>query len=71
MTDMENVTIVIAGIGGYGNTVLKNMLPNLSAWGITLVGAVDPAWEKAPLWPELEAMGVPHFDSLEEFTLDL
>ena len=67
MTDMENVTVVIAGIGGYGNTVLKNMLPNLSAWGITLVGAVDPAWEKAPLWPELEAMGVPHFDSLEEF----
>ena len=67
MTDMKNVTVVIAGIGGYGNTILKNMLPNLEKWGITLVGAVDPAWEKAPLWPELEKLGVPHFDSLESF----
>lgn len=67
MTDMKNVTVVIAGIGGYGNTVLKNLLPNLDNWGITLVGAADPAWERAPLWPELEKLGVPHFDSLEAF----
>lgn len=67
MTDMKNVTVVIVGIGGYGNTILKNMLPNLDTWGITLVGAVDPAWEKAPLWPELRKLSVPHFDTLEAF----
>lgn len=70
MTDMKNVTVVIAGIGGYGNTILKNMLPNLEKWGITLAGAVDPAWQAAPLWPELEKLGVPHFDSLESFYAD-
>lgn len=64
---MKEVTVVIAGIGGYGNTILKNLLPRLKDWGIRLVGAVDPAWEAAPLWPELERLGVPHFDSLEEF----
>ncbi len=67
MTDMKKVTVVMVGIGGYGNTVLKNMLPNLEKWGITLAGAVDPAWEKAPLWQELEKLEVPHFDSLAEF----
>ena len=64
---MKEVTVVIAGIGGYGNTILKNMLPNLQKWGIRLVGAADPGWAAAPLWPELEQLGVPHFDSLEEF----
>ena len=67
MTDMKKVTVVIAGIGGYGNTVLKNLLPNLDKWGITLAGVADPAWDKAPLWPELEKLGVPHFDSPEGF----
>lgn len=67
MIDMKTVTVVIAGIGGYGNTILKNMLPKLEDWHIRLVGAVDPAWESAPLWPELAALGVPHFDSLEAF----
>ena len=67
MTDMKNVTVVIAGIGGYGGTVLKNLLPKLEDWGITLVGAVDPAWAASPYWPELEKLGVPHFDSLEAF----
>ena len=67
MTDMESVKVVIAGIGGYGNTILKNMLPNLDVWGIELVGAVDPGWQAAPLWQELEKLGVPHFDSLESF----
>ncbi len=67
MTDMKKVTVVMVGIGGYGSTVLKYTLDKLEGWGVKLVGAVDPAWEKAPFWPELEAMGVPHFDSLEEF----
>ena len=67
MTDMKTVTVVIAGIGGYGNTILKNILPNLETWGIKLAGAVDPNWQAAPLWSELEKLGVPHFNSLEEF----
>lgn len=70
MIDMKEVTMVIAGIGGYGSTVLKFTLDKLEGWGVKLVGAVDPAWEKAPCWPALEAMGVPHFDSLEEFYKD-
>ena len=70
MTDMKNVAVVMVGIGGYGSTVLKFTLNKLEGWGVKLVGAVDPAWEKSPYWPELAAMGVPHFDSLEEFYKD-
>ena len=64
---MKNVTVVIAGIGGYGNKILKNMLPNLEAWGITLVGAVEPNWAAAPLASELERLGIPRFSSRESF----
>jgi len=67
MTDMDKVSVVLVGIGGYGNKILKNLLPNLEKWNIRLVGAVDPAWEEAPLWPELSRLGVPHFECLEDF----
>lgn len=67
MIDMKKVTVVIAGIGGYGNKILKNMLPNLDAWKMELVAVVDPNRQTAPLWPELTERGIPGFDSLEEF----
>ena len=56
---MKKITTVIAGIGGYGNKILKNTLPNLDDWGMELVAVVDPNRRAAPLWQELETMGIP------------
>lgn len=67
MTDMKKVRTVIAGIGGYGNKILKNMLPNLENWGMELAAVVDPNRQAAPLWEELEKAGIPGYDSLEDF----
>ena len=64
---MKKITTVIAGIGGYGNKILKNTLPNLEDWGMELVAVVDPNRQAAPMWQELETMGIPGYDSLEAF----
>lgn len=64
---MKEVSVVLVGIGGYGNNIVKNILPNRASYGVRIAGAVDPNWQAAPLWEELEKLGVPHFDSLEDF----
>lgn len=65
--NMKEVSVVLVGIGGYGNNIVKSILANMDIYGVTIAGAVDPNWSAAPLWEELEKLGVPHFDSLEEF----
>lgn len=64
---VKTVTAVLVGIGGYGNTILKNCLHRLEEFGIRLVGAVDPNPGAAPMWQELVRLGVPHYEDLQDF----
>ncbi len=53
------VDVVLVGIGGYGREYLKVMRPAIEQGVMRLVGGVDPFVERAPDWPEIQAMGIP------------
>ena len=61
------VRTVVAGIGGYGRVMCGSILENMAEWGITLAGVVEPYYENAPLKNEIDARGIPHYDTLEAF----
>lgn len=61
------VSVVLAGAGGYGANIGGNILDHLEDYGVLLSGVVEPFYDASPLKERLEALGVPHFDSLEDF----
>ncbi|MGG1519366.1 Gfo/Idh/MocA family oxidoreductase [Paenibacillus oryzisoli] len=64
---MEPVTIVLAGIGGYGVKYVKDLLSGGGDCPFTLVGAVDPYPDQSPFLGELMERGIPIYASLEQF----
>ncbi|MGD2154527.1 MAG: Gfo/Idh/MocA family oxidoreductase [Gemmatimonadales bacterium] len=63
----EPVTIVLVGIGGYGEVYLSALLDEPQGARCRIVGAVDPHPENCARLTELEARGVPLHPSLEDF----
>ena len=61
------VRTVVAGIGGYGKVMCGSILENMADWGMTLAGVVEPYYGNAPLKDEIDARGIPHYDTLEDF----
>ena len=61
------VDVALIGIGGYGAHNLE-MVRRLESDGRARLSAViDPMAEKSPDWPELAALGIPAFQTLNEF----
>ncbi len=63
----EPVSIVLVGISGMGGIYLSALLENEDRKNIRLAGTVDPFPEKSPRLAELRALGIPVFESLEDF----
>jgi len=63
----EPVTVVLVGIGGYGEVYLSALLDEPQGARCRIVGAVDPHPENCARLTELEARGVPLHPSLEDF----
>jgi predicted dehydrogenase len=61
------VSIVLVGIGGYGEVYLSPLLDDPRGAGCEIVGAVDPRPENCSRLPEIEALGIPVFPTLEAF----
>ncbi|MDD4097186.1 MAG: Gfo/Idh/MocA family oxidoreductase [Lentisphaeria bacterium] len=61
------VSLVLVGIGGYGNTAVNALLKNPVRQDWRLAGIVDPVAEKAAAYAELKSLGLPFYASLEEF----
>lgn len=61
------VTVVLVGIGGYGEVYLSALLTEPNAERCRIVGAVDPEPERCAHLPELEKQDVPVFDDLSAF----
>jgi len=61
------ISIVLAGIGGYGNLYVDALLDNAEARGLTIAGAVDPFPGGCRRLSELRARDIPIFDTLEAF----
>lgn len=63
----QQVRLVLVGIGGYAGSYIAALLNQQGERDWVLVGAVDPLAERAPRYRDLQALGIPFFDSLEAF----
>ncbi len=63
----DPVSVVMVGIGGYGEVYLSAILEEPAGEECRIVGAVDPEPERCSRLSQLEELGVPLFDSLSAF----
>ncbi len=63
----EPVSLVLVGIGGYGQSYLNGLLDELGLDGVEISGAVDPSPEHCSRMDDLKALGVPVYGALDEF----
>ena len=63
----EPVSVVLVGLGGYGEVYLNALLDQAQGRRCHLVGAVDPKPERCERLEQLRADSVPLFDSLDDF----
>ncbi|MBQ2889867.1 MAG: Gfo/Idh/MocA family oxidoreductase [Clostridia bacterium] len=66
---MEQVSVLLVGIGGYGETMVHEIMENPSPY-IKLAGVVDPYPERCTYIEEIKKMGVPVCASMDEFYKD-
>lgn len=64
---MNEINLVLVGIGGYGNTYVNALLNERRRDGYRIRGVVDPYAESAPGYGALKAAGVPFFGTLDAF----
>lgn len=62
---MKKIKAAFVGIGGYGGTVLREILDR-KAEDIEIVAAADPYPQSSALYEELRGMGVPVYTDMEE-----
>lgn len=67
MISSNSLSIVLVGIGGYGNTAVNALFKNPQRTDWRLCGVVDPMASQAPAYDELKQLGVPFFADLDSF----
>ena len=63
----RRISIVLVGIGGYGNSYVSALLDSPKQDAFLVVGAVDPSPTSCKRLAEIEARGIPVYASLESF----
>lgn len=63
----KEVTVVLAGAGGYGEWHLKGLLAHEAEQGFRLTGVIDPHIERCGYLPDLQQRQIPIYPSLETF----
>ncbi len=67
--DHKPVDIALVAIGGYGLVYLSGLLDNPKQANFRINGVIDPMPESCKRFPEVQALNVPIYDTLEEFYL--
>jgi predicted dehydrogenase len=62
---LNELSVALVGIGGFGQTYLRALLPNGGVEGVRFIAAADSAAERCEMLPEVQEAGVPIFPSLE------
>jgi len=65
--EMEDISVVLSGIGGYGNNYVRALLDEAKNRGVHIEGVVDPFPESCRYLNELRAQGIPIYATLETF----
>ena len=63
----KDISIVLVGIGGYGNSYVKDLLEGEPKEGVRIVGAVDPNPAGCRYLDQIKQLEIPIYESLEEF----
>jgi len=63
----DSVSVVVVGLGGYGEVYLSALLDEPDARRCHIVGAVDPEPHRCSRLSDLEERGIPLFDDLAVF----
>ncbi|UCD24406.1 MAG: Gfo/Idh/MocA family oxidoreductase [Gemmatimonadota bacterium] len=63
----QKISVVLVGIGGYGELYLSALLDELRGSQCHIVGVVDPKPENCSRLDDLSSLGVPLFTTLDEF----
>lgn len=66
---MNKVRLALVGAGGYGDYCLGLLERFVDPESYTLVGAVDPYYERVPRYEKLQSQGVSFYRTLEDFFL--
>jgi predicted dehydrogenase len=64
---VKKVSVVLIGIGGYGNTYVNELLNNLDSKRVLIAGAVDPYPENCNRFEELKKLNIPFYNTIEGF----
>jgi predicted dehydrogenase len=64
---MKEVSVVLVGIGGYGNKYVEYILREGREKGVRISGVVDPYPQNSRFYDELRSLNVPMYNTLEEF----
>lgn len=64
---MNNVSLLLAGIGGYGATYMRALLAAADGGGFTIAGVADPYYDASPHLEDLLRLGARPYRSIGEF----
>ena len=63
---MNQISVLLAGIGGYGENYIEELL-SLKDQPIRLAGIADPFAERSPYFAEIKSRNIPVFDNVDNF----
>ncbi len=64
----EIASVALVGIGGYGNSYVKELLDRATAGTVKFVAAIDPSPKGCERLSEIRDREIPLFDSLQDFS---
>lgn len=64
---MKELSIVLAGVGGYGALIAQEVLTHAAEHNATVAGIVEPFLQNSPVKAQIEAQNLPVYNTLEEF----
>lgn len=64
---MKKLSLLLAGVGGYGGLIAREVLDHGAEHGAEVVGVVEPFLENSPVKEQILTRSIPVYATLEEF----
>lgn len=64
---MKKLSLLLAGVGGYGGLIAREVLEHCDEHNAEVVGIVEPFLENSPVKEQILARSIPVYATLEEF----
>ncbi len=64
---MKKLSLLLAGVGGYGGLIAREVLEHCAEHNAEVVGIVEPFLENSPVKEQIRALSLPVYAALEDF----